>query len=186
MTGEATRCPFLHFLSPFPHPVIFPIIPQPLFEAMPWSNSLLSLKADQTDQGTRLHFRHPHWETRGGLCTVEIPPDAPLAEPALTDPPDLFTRFLFLHREGLENYSPLLSLQSTKSHGDTIRFYGCSDRLGRSRILVQVTEVESGSRVSFILLKEDFERIRAQISTLTLTRAHPSAPSEIHHSSPTR
>lgn len=135
---------------------------------MPWSDSQLTLKADQTDRNTRLHFKQPRWEAQGGLCTVEIPSDAPLAEPAFNETPDVFTRFLFLHSDRLDNYSPLLCLHSDGDRGDIIRFYGCSDRFGRSRILVQVTEPENESSVSFIVLKEDFEKIRTQLDGLSL------------------
>ncbi len=130
---------------------------------MPWTDCRFTLKTTQDAERMVLQFKEPFWGVRWDVCKIEKPVGEPIMETEIPQLPDRFTRFVFRLFLGLRDYKPVMGLRCSKVPENAILFYECSDRKGRERTMASTT-VKWDHGASFMVKREDFDRVRTQIA----------------------
>ena len=84
--------------------------------------------------------------------------------------PNWFSRLVFSVTSGIRNYESVCRLVSDEKPYNYANFYRCHDRRRRDRFFAEIHEVDSECGCSFLIAKEDFDKVSSQIDRLLQTK----------------
>lgn len=122
----------------------------------------LSLKVVSKANQTLLKFTQSPLSGELATIPVDLSGDEWWQAVAEQQPHGL-SRFIFWVTSGLGDFEHLLGIVAEKEPYHSAHFYRCLDRKKRERFFAEIHEAGSETGASFIVKKEDFERVRAQL-----------------------
>ena len=83
-----------------------------------------------------------------------------------SQPPSLLTKAVFRLTHGIKSYQPLYGVFCDDRAKNKIRFYSFNDRRGLERIFVYAEEPYEEGGGCFLVNREDYELVTAELNTL--------------------